>query len=175
MPAGLYFDIENDRYIQSHNTIGVFRDSAAGYGIYIKLIDFKPGGPKGLAARMLALIVRAAFDLGNVRRLRLLAAGGRSWDARSAITGERWGGFVAWPTYGFDMELLPTTLKIAKEFPYYPEGLRSLRTVREVLQVSGGREYWKVVGDGLYMDFDLTTKTTASILTLDSFLGRAQI
>jgi hypothetical protein len=175
VPPGLYFETENHAYIRSKNVIGVFRDGASGYGIYLKFIDFKAGGPKGLAARMLAIIVRRAFEIGNIKRLRLLAAGGRSWRALDPETGERWGGYVAWPTYGFDMELLPKTLKLAREFPYYPQGLMSRRKVSEVLQVPGGREYWRVAGDGHYMDFDLSSKATPSIARLDSFLERAAI
>jgi hypothetical protein len=172
VPAGLYFKTTNDSYIRSWNEIGVFRDGSSGYGVYLKLIDFKAGGPKGLAGRMVAVIVRHALQLGNIKRLRLLAAGGRCWPPLNGETGERWGGFVAWPTYGFDMDLTSDTLKLAQEFLYFPQDLGSRRRVSEVLQLVGGREYWKIAGDGAYMDFDLSSRTTLSITTLDSFLGR---
>lgn len=115
VPAGVYFEIKNAQYIRTENVVGIFRESTSAYGVYIKSVDFIAGGPKGLAARMIAVIVRQALAIGNIVRLRLLAAGGRSWDDLDQPTGERWGGYVAWPTYGFDMNLLPDTLNIIPE------------------------------------------------------------
>jgi hypothetical protein len=175
VPPGLYFRVENPHYIRSKNVIGIFRDGASGFGVYLNSIDFNSGGPKGLAARMLAVIIRCALKISRITRLRLLAAGGRSWPYLDDKTGERWGGFVAWPTYGFDMELLPETLNLAQEFPHYPYDIVSRLKVSDVLKIPGGREYWKIVGDGLYMDFDLSSESTQSIVILDSFLKKVGI
>jgi hypothetical protein len=173
VPAGVFFEVRNTTYIRTKNVIGVFRDAASHYGIYIKSVDLSAGAPKGMAARMLAVIVRQAFAIGGFSRVRLLAAGGRSWSDLDPSTGERWGGYVAWPTYGFDMDLHPKTLAMVPSFPFYPRGLRSQRKVSELLSLPGGREFWKSVGDGLYMDFDLSAPSAQSVKTLDTFLGKA--
>jgi len=180
VPAGLFFKVENATYISSHNIIGVFRDDPPGScSLYLKLIDFitpTPSALKGLAARMLAVIVREALKLSGIKRLRLYAAGGRTWPDRDSATGERWGGYVAWPTYGFDMLLCPETIKLTSLFPYCPPKLTACTKVSEVLALKPlEREYWKVVGDGDYMDFDLSATSSASIVTLDAFLGSVGI
>jgi hypothetical protein len=176
IPPGLYFQVENLTYIRSRNVIGLFRDNPSGLGIYINSVDFRPGqGLRGLAARMLAVMIRHAFQVPQIKRICLLAAGGRSWPPLDPNTGERWGGFIAWPTYGFDMQIPRHTANIAPEFPYYPEEIISRQKVSEVISIAGGRDYWKIVGDGDYMDFDLSSKSTQSIVTLDSFLGKAGI
>ncbi|SRR5712692_5165618 len=176
-PAGVYFEVENPRYIRSHNVVGVFVDdvSIPSYGLYLKLIDFfpYPRAPRRMAARMLAIMVRQALLIRGLTRFRLLAAGGRSWGDLS--TGERWGGYYAWPRYGFDGALLKQTIGISTKFPYYPRRLSTCRTVRDVLQVDGGSEYWKCVGDGTFMDFDLSSSSTASIQALDSVLREGSI
>jgi hypothetical protein len=175
IPPGVYFKVENANYIRSANKIGIYRASDVNYGIYINSVDFKSGGPKGMAARMLAVVIRQALAIGNINVLRLYAAGGRSWPPLNPNTKERWGGYYAWPLYGFDMELPRHTLELAKEFPHYPEEIRTRRKVSEVLKCQGGKEYWRIVGDGDYMEFDLSSGSTPSVAILDTFLKEKQI
>jgi hypothetical protein len=173
IPPGVYFRVTNDQYIRSANKIGIFKPSSSNYGIYINSIDFRAGGPKSLAARMLAVIIRQAVSIGNIKVLRLYAAGGRKWPPMDGI--ERWGGYFAWPLYGFDMELLEHTFNFAKEFPHIPPEIRSRRKVSEVLECPGGKEYWRLVGDGHYMEFDLSSESTWSVRTLSTFLEEKSI
>lgn len=168
VPPGLYFFVSNRKYIRSHHRVGIYRRSAATCGIYVKSIDFFPGKVPGLAARMLAIMVRSAPPF--IRELRLLAAGGRQWPDLDPATGERWGGYVAWPTYGFDMPLLEETTTLTQAFPHYPKGLGPCKKVSDLLRLKGGRDFWKVNGDGAYMTFDLAAGSR-SRATLDSYLG----
>jgi hypothetical protein len=169
VPPGLYFIVTEPAYIRTENWVGIFRESENKLGIYLKLIDFHPGRIRGLAARMIARIVRTTWGIPEIATVRLFAAGGRSSIDLDPNSGERWGGFVAWPTYGFDMELLPETIAMAPHFPYSPRGLASCRFVRDVLKLTGGRDYWKLVGDGDQMEFD-PGQTSDSIATLDAYL-----
>ncbi len=169
VPPGLLLRVHNGQYLEQANEMVIFRDEAANrYSVYLKLIMFQ-SDIKGLAARMLAIIVRAARQLPNARRLMLQAAGGRRWPAQPS--GKRWGGYMAWPTYGFDMELLQDTRAMAQHFPYIPEKISACNSVSAVLKLSGGREYWRLVGDGDYMEFDLANNSP-SLTTLDQFLQR---
>ena len=91
IPPGVYFRIVNAAYIRGAHKIGIYRPSKLKYGVYINSVDFKAGGPKGLAARMLAVIIREALAIGNIEVLRLYAAGGRNWPPLNPQTNERWG------------------------------------------------------------------------------------
>jgi hypothetical protein len=119
VPAGVYFTVTNATYLRISNVIGIFRDEASTFGIYIKSIDLITGTPKGLAARMLAVIIRQVLALGGFTRLTLLAAGGRGWSDLNPTTGERWGGYVAWPTFRVRHGFAPRNYS-------YSEGVSSL-------------------------------------------------
>lgn len=175
-PPGVFFEIDNPTYIRSHNVVGVFvvDPDIPTYGLYLKMIDFHPTAPRRLAARMLAVMLRQARRIAGLSIFRLLAAGGRSWLDYDPQIGERWGGYYAWPRYGFDMPLMPETQNMHQHFSYYPASLSTCRTVRDVLSLKGGSEYWRVVGDGNVMEFD-TSPSSASVQTLDKVLGEAGI
>lgn len=176
VPPGILLQVQNSHYISSSNEIVLFRDGVGDrYGLYLKLIDLKPGGPKGFAARMLAIMVRQMLNLQKFTRMRLYAAGGRTFPITNPSTDRRWGGYVAWPNYGFDMPILPETTEMFEHFLYCPPNLSSSSKVSEVLELELGKEFWKVVGDGSYMDFDLSISGSHSLSTLDAFLGRVGI
>jgi hypothetical protein len=176
VPSGLYFLVENPAYLFERNTVGLFHDGdSKRIGVYVKLVAFKNTAPKRVAARMLAIIAREALALPGITRIRLCAAGGRRWSPLDRSTGARWGGYVAWPTYGFDMPLLPRTKTISRHFPYWPPAIGTCKTVSDILQTSGGREYWKTVGDGWYMDFDLSSTASPSLRTLNGVLESAGV
>ncbi len=73
------------------------------------------------------------------------------------------------------MDLGDTDISLISEFPHFPKDLSACATVRDVLGIEGGREYWKVCGNGHYMEFDLSSPSTPSIITLDAFLGAAKV
>lgn len=182
VPPGLYFRVKNPQYILSENRVGIYAPEEAPddrLGLYIDLVDFMdrraPGSKaeKGLAARMIGNIVRAALRTDIFSVLRLLAAGGRLSDDRPDVPGERWGGYFVWPNYGFNMPLLDETLDIFSAFPHYPKGLFDCNTVRDVLELDGGREFWRYTGDGFYMEFELAIGSS-SVRVLDQHLGSAQ-
>lgn len=170
VPPGVYFVVESDTYLRSSNCIGIFRVSEQNFGIYIKWVDFFPKKFPGIAARMVARIVRCAWDMRDVIDLRLYAEGGRSSPDLVKATGERWGGYAAWPAYGFDMELLSTTRALIRKYPYYPRGLSICRRVSDVLNLTGGWEFWKLAGDGELMQFDLAPYS-ASVQRLNAYLA----
>ena len=175
VPAGLFFEVENLAYNRSDAMVGIYFDETSDeLMLYIKTVDFIVGRVKYLAARMVAVIVRESMKIG-VTRLRLLAAGGREWEDLVPATGERWGGYFVWPLYGFDMALGDSDESLISEFPFFPKDLSACATVRDVLEIEGGREYWKVCGNGHYMEFDLSSPSTPSITILDAFLGTAKV
>lgn len=176
VPPGLYFIVNNPQYISDNNQIGIFHDgSSTKVGVYIKLTTFKKDAPRKIAARMLAIVIREALKLPGITRLKLLAAGGRRWSDIDSMTVQRWGGYVAWPTYGFDMPLLKNTIAISGQFRRYPRNISTCKTVRDVLTMQGGREYWRAVGDGWYMNFDLTSTSSQSIKMLDDVLQKENV
>lgn len=173
VPAGLFFEVENPAYNRSDCVVGIYLDAPSDeLRLYIKSVNFIKGRVKSLAARMVAVIVREAMNIG-ITRLRLLAAGGREWE--DFMPPERWGGYFAWPLYGFDMELGESDLSLMSEFPFYPKDLSSCATVLDVLNLEGGREWWKLCGNGHYMEFDMSSPSTPSITMLDAFLGNAKV
>lgn len=181
IPAGLLLTIVNGHYINGTNKIVLFNegDEADSISIYVKLIRFQPRTvfkhiPKGIGAFMLRSMLDASRSLANFPRpfslMSMMAAGGRNW-AKIDATGERWSGYAVWPRYGFDSPLLGLTTTLFSEFPYYPENLLACRNVSDLLGlVPGGTEFWHMVGDGWYMDFDMSRGSTAET-RLSAFLG----
>lgn len=177
VPAGLFFEVENPAYNRSDCVVGIYLDAPSDeLMLYIKSVNFIKGRVKSLAARMVAVIVREAKNIG-ITRLRLLAAGGRDWEdfESEGEKPERWGGYFAWPVYGFNMDLGESDLSLMDEFPFFPKDLSACATVLDVLNLEGGREWWKVCGNGHYMEFDLSSASTPSIVMLDAFLGTAKV
>src|ERR1041384_4557392 len=79
VPAGLFFEVENPAYNRSNCVVGIYLyEPSDELMLYIKSVDFIKGRVKYLAARMVAVIVREAMNIG-ITRLRMLAAGGREW------------------------------------------------------------------------------------------------
>ncbi len=186
IPPGLYFKVWS-QYSATYNEVGIYPlekivGSPQQFGVYIKWIDFLPAAPtpRGMAARMLAIIVRQALQIPNVVEMKLWAAGGREWPDKHP--GERWGGYYAWPKYGFDMPLADSDREIAKHFTYYPcerdnllnpiKLLSNCSSVLDVFYFDGGSDYWKVAGSGDYMTFDLSA-TSRSIEMLNEVLRKA--
>lgn len=178
IPPGIFFEVDCPTYFKLPSEIGLFEDGRQGaIGIYWKLLVLhdKPQTPPAFGARMLATIVREAMRIPGVTRITLLAAGGVNWPDYDYQNGRRWGGYVAWPTYGFDMAVQSSTAFFASFMKYFPRNIASCNTVSEVLAIVGGRDFWKVAGDGWYMDFDLSSLTSRSIATLNSFLERTGV
>lgn len=163
-PPGLYFDVTgplvDQRVVQ---TVGIVKNQNGDAELYLKDIFFSSDAPSGLAGRMLVRMVRAALDLG-IPELRLLAAGGRTWP--NIVGTERWGGYLAWAIYGFDMPVETKTRQMYGHFPNFPQNLANCYTVQSVLALDGGRDFWKVVGDGWFMRFDASQLSTPSINAL---------
>lgn len=170
VPPGLHVVVKSEHIRDgSANEFVVFREpNGSRASVYLKLIDFKTGGYGGPLVRRIAT---EASRAGMVR-LRLLAAGGRLWEPRE--DGSHWLGYSAWPKYGFDMLLCGSprkenAWKIAEHFPYAPQGLATCCTVQQVRELQTGRDYWKVCGNGSYMEFDLSAKSRAwSVLNLET-------
>jgi hypothetical protein len=164
-PAGLYFYASGPGIRKGlQNVVGVYQDPTAGTaGLYLKDIMLSEDLPEGAAGRMLIRMARAGLDLG-IREMRCLGAGGRNWPNMHGS--ERWGGYVAWPSYGFDMPLLSQTAQVLPLFPNHPPGLGTCYTVSDVLAQPDGGLFWRVVGDGWFMHFDLSHDHTPSVRTL---------
>jgi len=169
VPAGIFFVIVNDRYYDEPAEVVVFLDGLISrIGIYLKLIVFKNNPSlKGIAGHMIHVMAEAAGNVPGSSRLKLWAAGGLLWE--DMAPGVRWGGYVAWPKYGFDCVIPSPTRALFKHFPYYPAGLDSCRMVSDLLGLEGGRDFWRFAGEGSYMNFDLSPGSK-SRLTLDRFL-----
>ncbi|MBV6803981.1 hypothetical protein KWH03_20330 [Xanthomonas campestris pv. lawsoniae] len=169
VPPGILFLVENDKYFDEPAEVVVFLDGLRDkIGVYLKLIVFKDDPAlKGLAGHMIHVMAEAALKIPGTSRLKLWAAGGLLWDDMSP--GVRWGGYFAWPKYGFDCIVPSPTRALFAHFPYYPAGLASCLKVSDVLSLVGGRDFWKIAGEGSYMNFDLA-KNSKSRETLGKFL-----
>lgn len=161
-PRGLMVKVANDAYLTEPNCVTFYKESRNMRGVYINLVMFQRGKATAIGGLMVQTILHGIESLGEgakaFKRLRLMAAGGRVWgDMKS---GGRWGGYKSWPKYGFDMELGDVTLDMVPAFTKFPKNLARCKTVSSLLALKGGREFWEVVGDGLYMTFELG-RTTA--------------
>jgi hypothetical protein len=172
---GLYFYVHHT-FILGHNCIGLclVHDGVAPthFRLYVKDVSIAPGGaPPGFAGVMVARMARACLRLGVVE-MKLLAAGGRLWPDMAA--GQRWGGFVAWVRYGFDMPLLHHDVGLLPEFPHFPAHLSGpppCATAQDVVKTADGMSWWKVCGNGHFMTFDCSNPGSTSIAILDSALA----
>jgi hypothetical protein len=163
-PPGLYFDVRGPLIdARAKQTVGVFQDATGRAGLYLKDVFFGDTAPPGIAGRMLVRMVRTAIDLG-IPTLALLAAGGRTWP--SIVGAERWLGYLAWAIYGFDMRILAKTQIMHGHFQYFPANLCNCYTVQNVIGLEGGREFWRMVGDGWFMQFDASHSGTSSVMAL---------
>ncbi len=172
---GLYFYVRH-QFIPTANCIGLgvvpHADGTRSLRMYLKDVSFNAAtAPPGLAGAMLARIARRCLSLG-VGSMRLLAAGGRTW--QDMAPGQRWGGYAAWARYGFDMPLEACDVILLGQFPYFPAhlvGPPHCATVQEVLRTADGLNWWKLCGTGHFMSFDCSNHTAASIALLDSVLA----
>ncbi|MBB5542832.1 hypothetical protein A8H39_05350 [Paraburkholderia fungorum] len=178
-PPGLYFFVSHPTWITGQNIIGIVNDNG-GYAIYIKDVAFNDAAPPNMGAILTAKIARFCMRR-KIRRIQLLAAGGRFWPD------ERWLGYYAWARYGFDMDLSkameddygnpePFTCAsdLAPFFPCRPADLANCRTVQDVLQAKHGKEWWKICGNGWFMDFDCSP-IRASVAALESYCKEKNI
>lgn len=163
-PPGLYFFVSGPCLVpHGRNVVGLYRDHQGAAGLYLKDILLGEAMPAGAAGRMLIRMARAGAALG-VQEMRLLAAGGRNWPNWNGT--DRWKGYAAWPTYGFNMPLLAETLDIIRHFPHHPADLARCYTVRDVLAKPDGALFWRLAGDGWFMTFNLSSDKTVSVQTL---------
>lgn len=177
VPAGLHVVVKNADFLATQNEFMIYTDpTEKGKSVYLKLIDlrtFPASAPETRLNGMGGQIVKRMADAARAAhfvRLRLLAAGGRTWPDR--VSGTRWGGYAAWPKYGFNAEIEGTDLTLFKEFQYHPKGLPSCRTVLEIMGLDGGPDFWKMCGSGHYMEFDLRAGSP-SAKRLDAWLNPA--
>ncbi|WP_373988375.1 hypothetical protein [Duganella sp. BuS-21] len=169
IPPGLHLKVKNKDYINDYNHVILYpageEDGPISMEVYVKLVDFRSGAAKGksftgVGGYMIARIVRMMKQLKNFTKIRLQAAGGRTWKSRKP--GERWYGYVAWPRYGFDMELRDFTTQMFPFFQHQPVGLSSCVRVSQVLALGkDGEAFWKAVGDGWDMTFDVTANCSS--------------
>lgn len=171
VPPGLLLTITNPKYLSQPNEVVIFVDGhTANRSVYIKLTMFLDDpSRKGIGGHMISVIVDAAQHLRGARRLRLQAYGGRLCSDMSP--GVRWGGYAAWPKYGFDSGLPTPTKAIAAHFPFFPAGLPSFVRVSDLIDAPGGRDFWHTAGDGDYMDFDLSPNSD-SLKRLEQYLEK---
>jgi hypothetical protein len=163
VPSGLHVTVINSELIASANEFILFTEPSGSQSIYFKLIDLRPRLKsntetvlKGLAGKIVATIVSEAQKL-SFTRIRLLAAGGRTWPDREP--GVRWGGYAAWPLYGFNMEILESDIALHEFFKFFPKYLSTYGTVLALRAAEGGLDYWKICGSGDYMEFDLSAES----------------
>ncbi len=185
IPGGVLLTVTNQHYIETKNEVILFNDDDAPHpdsiSIYIKLVrlqDRRTQGfghlPKGIGALMVRSMLDGVRGLINFPRpfwqMSMFAAGGRNWGNMDP-SGRRWAGYAVWPKYGFDMPLHDFTTGLFHEFPYFPGNLAACRTVSEVLGlVPGGPDFWAIVGDGWYMNFNMSPHSSSETC-LAAYLG----
>lgn len=157
---GLYFEVTGP-YIKSNekHLVGIVNGINCGPCIYIKDIFFDKGkAPKGLACTMIKRMVRCATDLGFFL-IELYAAGGRLHPGIPNHPDKRYGGYYAWPKYGFDMPVDVYNKELIKHFPYHPSGLMNCKNIQQILDLEYGKDYWKMAGAGNVMTFTIKSNT----------------
>jgi hypothetical protein len=168
-PPGLLVKVVNDDYLSEPNYVTIYKESSLGRGIYINLVMFQKNVVKAAGGLMIKTILLGIESLGkgkkSFKRLRLMAAGGRIWGDMKK--GGRWSGYKAWPQYGFDMKLGEVTVEMFPLFKKYPKNLTSCDSVSGLLALSGGADFWAVVGDGYYMTFELGTSASRKRLEVE--------
>ena len=177
-PPGLYFFVTHPTFIDGENVIGLVNDNGR-LGIYIKDVNLTDQAPSGMGALIVAKIVRFALRRGAAK-IRLLAAGGRYWPPKG--NGSEWVGYYSWARYGFNMPMSQAiedpagtpiagteNSALAPFFPVRPPNLPNCATVQDVLEVTGGKDWWKFCGNGWFMEFDCSTAASASIAALEDF------
>ncbi|MFW3175358.1 hypothetical protein EX530_11875 [Xanthomonas phaseoli] len=170
VPPGVLLQVKNDQYFEQDLEVVIFLDGRVDVAsLYIKLVMFRDiPERKGIAGHMISVMVDGAASLRNAKRIRLWAAGGFLWKDYAA--GLRWWGYAAWPKYGFDCFIPNATQDLITRFPYYPRGLGACKKVSDVIRLKGGKEFWKLAGEGDYMDFSLA-ENSVSMALLNNFLS----
>ena len=70
--------------------------------------------------------------------------------------------YFSWAKAGFDMKLTDNPRKmenwsISTHFPFVPEKLDGCNSVQDVFGLGKGADFWRLCGDGDYMEFDLAS------------------
>jgi len=170
VPSGVLLQVKNDEYFEQDLEVVIFLDGRVDVAsLYIKLVMFRDiPERKGIAGHMIGVMVDGAASLPRAKRIRLWAAGGFLW--KDYAPGLRWWGYVAWPKYGFDCFIPNATLDLISRFHHYPRGLGACKRVSDVISIPGGKDFWKLAGEGDYMDFALA-KNSVSMALLNNFLS----
>lgn len=176
-PDGVLVTIANPTYFLTDMKL-IFHKMAGGCGVYIKLVVAKKHpsltNVAGLIlTRMLQQMDAIPSGASKFLTISMLAAGGRTWQPMTAA-GKRWGGWVVWPKYGFDMPILSITKSTFPLFPHVPDfagASNGCKNVSDLLTIDKGPQFWEVVGDGDYMNFD-TSKSSPHRATLTACMKR---
>lgn len=161
-PEGIKVEIDNATYFDHPLGLIFFIDTKGQRGVYIKLVVVAKSTPIAATSGLILESMLRANDAtsnasGKFSEYTMLAAGGRGW-ANIGSSKQRWGGYAAWPRYGFDMSLRKKTLDMFLHFPYAPplgkSAMGTCTTVFELLALNKGRDFWDLVGDGWYMNFN---------------------
>jgi hypothetical protein len=173
VPIGLHVRVTQQELFAEPSEFVIFREPNECRSLYYKLVIARaeplsdPGFLlKGMGGEMIQRSVSTAQRLG-FGRIRMLAAGGRTWPDRDEVTGNRWFGYLAWPRYGFNMPLLDSDKGLFRHFEHFPRELSTCNTVLALLSLAGGSDYWKVCGSGSYMEFDLREGSESAVKLAD--------
>lgn len=160
VPVGLHVSVTQPDLFAEPSEFMVFDEASGHRSLYYKLVIARArplSNPvillKGMGGEMVRRSVAIARQL-RFGRIRMLAAGGRTWPDRDD-SGNRWLGYLAWPRYGFNMLLLESDRELFGHFQHYPRELSTCKSVLALLSLDGGPDYWKACGSGSYMEFDL--------------------
>lgn len=174
-PEGVLAEIENATYFDRKMQL-IFHKKNKRRHVYIKLVMVSKNTPLvATSGLILESMLRQNDKVSATEKFvtySMLAAGGREWD-NIGKTKDRWGGYAAWPRYGFDMPLLSDTTDMFDYFPHVPPLVGAAATcvnVSSLLTLNKGMEFWDLVGEGWYMNFD-TSPSSYSRNTLASYLG----
>lgn len=177
-PEGVKVEIDNSTYFDHPMGLIFYIDTKGNRGVYIKLVVVGKSTPIAATSGLILESMLRANDAiskasDKFSEYRMLAAGGRSW-ANIGSSKQRWGGYAAWPRYGFNMPLSQETLDMFPHFPYVPplgkSAIGTCNTVFELLALNKGRDFWDLVGDGWYMNFD-TASGSKNRIALTSYLS----
>jgi hypothetical protein len=116
--------------------------------LYIDLVSFATGGPKGFGAVAFLRCAQMCRILG-FSRIDLLAAGGQSYKIAPATWNTGFNGYYTWGVFGFNAPLHTVTAKNLRSNPQ----LNRCGDLLDIIEKNAS--WWKAQGAGGEMTFDL--------------------
>ena len=126
----------------------LYRNDDGELEMHNDILKLRKDAPSGLGTRIFATQVEQARALG-VSKITVTAAG------HYGIIDE-WSGYYTWPRLGYDGPLPSWVIRDL------PESLAHCETIGELYETEEGRQWWKINGSTIELEFDLDPNSLSS-------------